>query len=184
LRPLVVGATLARTRLRRNELAFIAWAGLKGAVPILLAAFAVLGGVGGADRVYGIVFVVVLVSVIGQGTLVPVVARVLEIPMQERPSLPWELAVGLGEEPRGAREFRVAPGSPAEGREIRELPLGAHAWITLVVRDGAALQPSGSVRLCGGDRVLLLTEPDDEGAVSQLFETDVTAHRARGRPDQ
>jgi cell volume regulation protein A len=81
-RPLVVAATLAPARFRWAERSFIAWSGLKGAVPILLAAFAVLGDVAGADRVYGIVFVVVLVSVVGQGTLVPLVARALGIPMR------------------------------------------------------------------------------------------------------
>jgi potassium/hydrogen antiporter len=169
-RPLVVVGTLATAHLRRTERAFIAWAGLKGAVPILLAAFAVLGGVTGAERVYGIVFVVVLLSVIGQGTLVPLVARVVNIPMHERPSLPWQLAVGLTEEPQGAREFIVSRGSRADDHEIRDLPLGEHAWVTLIVRNGAALQPSGSLRLCAGDRVLMLTEHDDLPALSHLFE--------------
>ncbi len=85
VRPVVVAATLARTDLRRNEKAFIAWSGLKGAVPILLAAFGVLQAVDEADRIYGIVFVVVLVSVLGQGTLVPAVARRLGIPMHAAP---------------------------------------------------------------------------------------------------
>ena len=53
----------------------MAWCGLKGAVPILLAAFAVLESVEGAKRIYGVVFVVVLLSVICQGTLVGAVAR-------------------------------------------------------------------------------------------------------------
>ena len=87
-RPLVVALTLARTRLRWAERAFIAWSGLKGAVPILLAAFAVIGGVPSATNVYGIVFVVVLLSVVGQGTLVPLVASALRIPMHERPLRP------------------------------------------------------------------------------------------------
>jgi cell volume regulation protein A len=82
-RPLVVAALLAPMRFRLEERAFIAWTGLKGAVPILLAAFAVLGDVQEAGRVYGIVFVVVLVSVLGQGTLVPLAARTLRIPMRE-----------------------------------------------------------------------------------------------------
>jgi cell volume regulation protein A len=85
VRPIVVAATLARADLRRNEKAFIAWSGLKGAVPILLAAFGVLQAVDEADRIYGIVFVVVLVSVLGQGTLVPAVARRLGIPMHAAP---------------------------------------------------------------------------------------------------
>ncbi|MEO8291025.1 MAG: cation:proton antiporter [Gaiellaceae bacterium] len=86
-RPLVVAATLSRARFRWTERAFIAWCGLKGAVPILLAAFAVLADVEGSGKVFGIVFVVVLVSVVGQGTLVPQVARALDIQMLGRPRI-------------------------------------------------------------------------------------------------
>jgi potassium/hydrogen antiporter len=75
IRPAVVIGTLATARLQPGDRTFIAWAGLKGAVPILLAAFAVLDGVEGAAAVYGIVFVAVLFSVFGQGSLVPAVAR-------------------------------------------------------------------------------------------------------------
>ncbi len=75
IRPLVTAITLAGASLDRGERIFIAWSGLKGAVPILLAAFAVLEGVDGAQTVYGIVFVAVLLSVFGQGSLVPAIAR-------------------------------------------------------------------------------------------------------------
>lgn len=75
IRPLVVVLTLARAKLDPGDRVFIAWSGLKGAVPILLAAFALLDGVEGAETVYGIVFVAVLFSVFGQGSLVPTVAR-------------------------------------------------------------------------------------------------------------
>ena len=68
VRPLVVGVLLVRTRLRRGEKLFIAWSGLKGAVPILLAAFALLEHVTDGPRIYDIVFVVVLFSVLVQGT--------------------------------------------------------------------------------------------------------------------
>jgi cell volume regulation protein A len=168
-RPVVVVATLVAARLRWTERAFIAWSGLKGAVPILLAAFAVLGGVPHADRVYGIVFVVVLLSVVGQGTLVPFVAGTLAIPMRERPPLPWQLSVGLEHEPEGAQEFTVAAGSRADGCEIRHLPVGERAWITLVVRDGAAVQASGSLKLRAGDRVLALVESADLPTLFRLF---------------
>jgi cell volume regulation protein A len=85
-RPLVVAATLAPFRFRWSERAFITWCGLKGAVPILLAAFALLSDVDGAEKVFGVVFVVVLLSVVGQGTPVPWVARRLRIPMREAPA--------------------------------------------------------------------------------------------------
>jgi cell volume regulation protein A len=81
-RPPIVAATLARADLRRNEKAFIAWSGLKGAVPILLAAMALVDHVGSGTRIYDLVFIVVLASVVVQGTLVPAVAGRLRIPMR------------------------------------------------------------------------------------------------------
>jgi cell volume regulation protein A len=174
-RPLVVAVTLARARLRRTERMFIAWCGLKGAVPILLAAFAVIGGVPGSERVYGIVFVVVLLSVACQGTLVPFVATSLRIPMHERPLRPWRISVGLGQEPDAAHEYTVGVGSRAENEQVRSLPLGKSAWVTLVVRDGAAIAPKGSLQLRAGDRVALLAEPEDTPALARLFRTPPAA---------
>ena len=81
-RPLAVGPLLLPVRMRRNERLFIIWSGLRGAVPILLAAFAVLAAVDQAERVYDIVFVVVAFSVIVQGSTVPLVARRLGIRMR------------------------------------------------------------------------------------------------------
>jgi cell volume regulation protein A len=83
-RPLVVGALLWPARLRAGERLFVMWSGLKGAVPILLAAFALLDQVDDAARIYGIVFVVVAFSVVVQGASVPYVAARLRIPMAPR----------------------------------------------------------------------------------------------------
>lgn len=81
-RPLAVGPLLLPVRMRRNERIFVIWGGLRGAVPILLAAFAILGGVDDAGRIYDIVFVVVAFSVIVQGSSIPFVARWLGIRMR------------------------------------------------------------------------------------------------------
>ena len=83
VRPLVVTPLLLPSRLARGERLFVTWAGLKGAVPILLASLAVVGGTEQAPQIYGIVFVVVLFSVVVQGTLVPHVAQRLGVPMVE-----------------------------------------------------------------------------------------------------
>ena len=81
-RPLALAPLLALIRLRFGEKVFIAWGGLKGAVPILLAAFCILAGVGDARRVYEIVFVVVLFSVIVQGASLAFIASRLGVPMR------------------------------------------------------------------------------------------------------
>ena len=82
LRPIACLPLLAPIRLRRNERVFIAWAGLKGAVPILLGALAVTGGTPESSRIYGIVFVVVLLSVGVQGSTLSFVARKMGIEMR------------------------------------------------------------------------------------------------------
>jgi Trk K+ transport system NAD-binding subunit len=85
----------------------------------------------------------------------------------------------------GASEFRVAPGSLADGSRVADLPIGDQAWLTLVVRDGAAIQPGASLELQAGDRVLVLADPDDVEATGRPFRTPVSGASAtrggRGR---
>ena len=81
-RPIGIAPFLAPLHLRRGERVFVMWSGLKGAVPILLAAFALLQQVGGSERIYGIVFIVVAFSVIVQGGTVSFAARRLGVPMR------------------------------------------------------------------------------------------------------
>ena len=75
VRPLLVGLVLLPVRLARGERIFVLWAGLKGAVPILLGTYLLSSGVPDALGLYGVVFVVVTFSVVVQGGLVPLVAR-------------------------------------------------------------------------------------------------------------
>jgi cell volume regulation protein A len=89
-RPLVVGALLVPVRLRLGERLFVMWSGLKGAVPILLAAFALLGGVREGQRLYDVVFIVVAFSVIVQGATIPWAAARLGIPMHRQDAEPPE----------------------------------------------------------------------------------------------
>jgi cell volume regulation protein A len=81
-RPLVVWTLLLPSRLRIGERLFVAWGGLKGAVPIFLAALAILAGVDDANRIYEIVFVVVALSVVIQGSSIPLAASLAGVPMR------------------------------------------------------------------------------------------------------
>jgi cell volume regulation protein A len=163
VRPLVVLPLLLPSRLRRGERLFVAWGGLKGAVPILLAAFAVLGAVDEADRIYGIVFVVVLLSVLVQGSTIELAAARLGVPMRRVEQVGFEQAAG-------SSRFRVAAGSYAAGRRIRDLPLGESGWIGVIVRDGSPRTPHGKDVLEAGDEVVLLADPERMGALRRLFE--------------
>jgi potassium/hydrogen antiporter len=169
-RPVAVGLLLLPVRLRMGERLFVMWGGLKGAVPILLAAFAVLAGADDSDRIYQIVFVVVLFSVVVQGSTIGVAASRLGVPMRYREAEPWDLSIRLRDEPKNLYRFVVADGAPAAGVQIRELTLGETAWIALVIREGEAQQARGSAVVQPGDELLVLADEHAAPALRRYFE--------------
>ena len=169
IRPLVVGALLEPTALKRGERFFIMWSGLKGAVPIVIGAFVLLAGVEGAERVYGIVFVVVAFSVIFQGSTVPYAAKRLGLSMEEVEPEPWDLSIRLQREPRDVERFFVANESAAVGVPLRDLPLAKDVWVTMLLRDGSPIPTRGSQVIQADDEILLLTEAEDVTSTRMLF---------------
>jgi potassium/hydrogen antiporter len=143
-RPAVVIPLLLPLHLRTQERLFVAWAGVKGAAPILLAAIAVQAGFE-SRRMYGIVFVVVVFSVIVQGYTVHVAA--------ERLAIPGERSTGRPE-PAATRRYTVADDSDAAGSTLRDLPIGDRAWVESILRDGRRFRPRGRERLRAGDEVV------------------------------
>jgi cell volume regulation protein A len=161
--------------LPRNERAFVVFAGLKGAVPILLGEFLLAAHIPDAERLYGIVVVVVLLSVAVQGGLVPTMARWLQIPMRPREPAPWSLGVRLRDEPERVHRLTVASGAAADGHTIADLAdLFGDMWISLVVRDLNLVPVTSNTRLQAGDEVLVLAEPEVQQALADLFERPVT----------
>jgi cell volume regulation protein A len=159
IRPVLVGLCLAPVDLARNERWFVLLAGLKGAVPILLGSFLLTADIADADRLYGIVVVVVAFSVVVQGGLVPTLARFLRLPMNVVAPEPWSLGVRLRDEPEGAHQFTVARGSAVDGCRIEDFSHDSpDAWISLVVRDGRLLPAGGDTTLRAGDDVVVLAE--------------------------
>jgi len=168
-RPLAVALSLYGVRLRRQEKLFVMWSGLKGAVPILLAAFVVVADVEDSLSIYNIVFVVVAFSVLVQGSTIPFVAHRLGIPMRIVDPEPWDISIRL-REPGQVQRYEVGPRSRVLGSTIRDLPLGERAWISFIVQDGQARQARGSHVFRVGDEVHVLGDPDDARVLQRLFE--------------
>ena len=162
VRPLLVGPLLMGVRLTSGERVFVLWAGLKGAVPILLGTYVLAVGGDAYRWAYEVIFVVVAFSVIVQGGLVPIVAERCRVRMREVPPRPWSVGLRLQNEPDSARHYRVGAGSPADGRTVAELHRTEDVWISLVVRDGHPLRVRADTVLQAGDEVLLLVEPPIE----------------------
>jgi cell volume regulation protein A len=157
-RPLLVGLVLWPIRLERGERFFVLFAGLKGAVPILLGTYVLVEGVPRAAEIYDIVFVVVLLSVVLQGGLVPTVARLLRVPMRITEPEPWALGMRFRDEPEGLHRYVVEPGSRADGCSLRDLDVGEDFWISMISRGGRLVQVRGDTVLQAGDEVLALAD--------------------------
>jgi cell volume regulation protein A len=171
IRPLLVGLCLVPARLTAGERGFVLFAGLKGAVPILLAILLVAAHVPDAQRLYGIVAVVVVFSVVVQGSLVPAAARLLRVPMRPVEPEPWALGVRLRDEPDGVHHLTVRAGSLADGRTVADLArLPSGAWVSFVVRDGQLVPIRRDTRLHAGDDVLVLADPGLRERLSRAFE--------------
>ena len=161
IRPALVGLCVLPARLRRNETAFVLFAGLKGAVPVLLGTLILAANVAHADRVYGIVVVAVVLSVVVQGGLVPDVARWLRLPMTEAGPQPYALGVRFAEEPEGVLRLRVRTGSRADGATVDDLAASlGDIWVNLVVRHQRLLTVRGDTVLQAGDEVVV-SAPDE-----------------------
>ena len=165
-RPVGVYISLAASRMPRRDKSMVAWVGLRGAVPIVLATFPLLSGVPGADTLFNIVFFIVLTSVLLQGTTLTAVARRLRVrenaPVRPRYPIAYT-PTGTGRS--GMTELDVAAGSQADGTRIMDLKLPPDALVILVHRTGEFLVPKGATTLQAGDSVLVLALGEDLQAV-------------------
>lgn len=156
-RPAAVLSIVPLFGLRWREALLVAWVGLRGAVPIILATVPRLAGVAGADMLFHVVFFVVLTSALVQGTSVPYVARWLGVsrPQPPRRRPPLELVPHEAMDSELA-ELLVPEGSPVAGRSVAELGLPRDALIVMLDRNGRYQVPTGATVLEAGDVLFVL----------------------------
>jgi cell volume regulation protein A len=188
VRPVLVGVLLLPIRISRGERLFVMWAGLKGAVPILLGTYLLSAAVPDAIRLYQIVVVVVAFSVIVQGGLVPTVAHRVGVPMRVLEPEPWSLSLRFRHEPTDLRRYQITPHAPADNTRVADLDLAEDTWISMINRKGTLLPVRGNTILHAGDEILLLTDPDRGIEPDGLFtnaeptDPDATQEPASGQP--
>ncbi|MDX6226755.1 MAG: potassium/hydrogen antiporter [Frankiales bacterium] len=169
IRPLAITLCLAAVGLSGKERSFVLWAGLKGAVPILLGSYLLSAPVPEPQRLYGVVVIVVAFSVVVQGGLVPFVAGRLKIPMRAVEPEPWSLGVRLQDQPDGVQRFTVEAGSVVDGRTVGDLD---GLWVGIVIRDGALLSVRKDTRLAAGDDVLVVAGAEAEDLAAAFAAPD------------
>jgi cell volume regulation protein A len=156
-RPLSVFASSVVDRLSWRELSFISWAGLRGAVPIVLATIPLSEGVDGSERLFDIVFVLVVVYTLLTGPTLPVVAKVLKVARRSEPRGLDIEAAPLERVAADLLQISISPASRMHGVEVGELRLPAGSSVTMVVREGHTLVPERRTVLKSGDDLLVVT---------------------------
>ncbi|MGY1746199.1 potassium/proton antiporter [Blastococcus sp. SYSU D00695] len=155
-RPVSVLVSLAPFRMPWPQQVFVSWAGLRGAVPIVLATFPIAAGVPQATTVFDTVFVLVVVFTLVQGRSLPWVARGLGIATPVTPREVQVEAAPLEELDAELMQLTVPVGSRLHGVYLPELRLPEDAAVVLVVRDGRPFVPDAGTRLMRGDQALLV----------------------------
>jgi cell volume regulation protein A len=174
-RPLAVWVCLLPFGFSRQEMAFIAWVGLRGATSILLAILPIVFALPNGQTIFNATFIVVLVSLLLQGWTIGPVARFLGLIVPQRlgPVDRFELEL-----PGSGRHEVVAYVVHPESVVGKGQRIPRWARPSLVVRDGRALRPHRFGRPQAGDRIYVITTPEYVKLLDKLF-----AGPAPGRED-
>jgi cell volume regulation protein A len=175
LRPLVVALCLAPFRYPLSEVLFIGWVGLRGAVPIVLATYPVLAGAPGADRIFNLVFFIVVVNAIVPGGTVAWLTRRMGLHSSEPPAPQAVLAIESRLPLKGElMSFYIDEALVVRGLRLDELDFPEGASVALIVRGNRLVPPRGGTTLEPGDHVYVIAQAEDRPLIHLMF----------GRPEE
>lgn len=166
-RPIAVAICTVWFRLRWREYVFISWAGLRGAVPIVLATTPLALGMAGSEQLFDIVFVVVVLLTLLQGPLLPFAARKLGVYAQSEPRELQIESAPLEDLNAEMLQLGIPAGSGIAGTELHELRLPGQASVTLIIRDEAGFVPTPATLIRPSDQLLVVTTAGARNATEQ-----------------
>ena len=171
-RPATIYLCMIKSHFSFREKTLIAWAGLRGAVPIVLATFPLMAGYKGSDRIFNIVFFIVLTSVMLQGKMLLPVAKWLKVHrnLDSRPRYPLEFDKTDGTDNQ-TREYEIMPGTAAVGKTISQLQLPKNALILLIRRENTFVVPKGNTKLEPFDTLMVMGKAGDLATTWETIRT-------------
>ena len=170
-RPICVVVCAAWFKVPWREQAFVSWAGLRGAVPIIMATVPLAEAAPGAIEMFDMVFVFVVVFTLLQAPTLPWVARLLGVSKgTDATDVEFEFAP-LDNIKADMMQVHVAEGSKLHGVSIREIRLPKNSVVSLIVRDGTPFAPTPDDLVKVGDDVLIVTAAGDRRRVEARFKS-------------
>jgi cell volume regulation protein A len=170
-RPIAVFVSTIKMNYSNKELVFLSWAGLKGAVPIVLATFPLLADVEGSQLIFNVVFFVVLTSCLIQGATITNLADKLELsgPKKATPMHSLEL-VSLGKVNTEMIEYEINADSAIIGKTLLDIPFPEGAIINAIIRKDQLITPTGNTKIYAGDFLYILASKKSKPKLKQLLE--------------
>lgn len=169
-RPVSVLLCLLPFKINMRKKVMVAWVGLRGSVPIILATFPFVAGIPQADTIFNIVFFVVIMSVFIQGTSIPILSKILklDVPLANKTNYPieFEKTAALDAE---MIDVIVPFDSEVVGKMIGDLDIPEKCLIILIGRGGKFVIPSGDMVIESGDVLLVLANTADFLAFQQTL---------------
>jgi cell volume regulation protein A len=161
-RPIAVFAVLSWFGVGARLMAFVSWAGLRGAVPIVLATFPLTAGYPEAELVFDVVFFVVLVSVAVQGSTIAPVARRLGLTADPAPAR--ATIMGLDHVNADVIELTLDASAGVVGRPLRDVPMPTGIRISVLERGERTIVPDGTTVLSAGDILVVVADAASQAA--------------------
>lgn len=162
-RPVGVFISLAFFKMKMRRRLYISWVGLRGAVPIVFATYALLAGIDKANAIFNIVFFISVTSVLIQGTTLTKVAEWLHVALPEKVKPLSELEKIILDIPKSSlQEFEVIPDLKVVNKRIVDLHFPSSAFIIMIRREGKYIRPGGSTTLQPNDVLMVLADKQED----------------------
>lgn len=183
-RPIAVVPVMKMFGFNTRETTLVAWVGLRGSVPIILAIFPLMFGLPGADLIFNVVFFVVLISATIQGTTLPLVARKLGL-TEKPPAVPAASLeiTALEEVDADIVEYTLSDHPRAAGRRLSQMALPETTVVAMITRGKDVIPPRGSTKLMAGDHLFVVLRPGTRPFIDCVF-SDAVDKVSNELPDQ
>jgi cell volume regulation protein A len=178
-RPVAVWLSIYPFRFTPRETVFMSWVGLRGAVPIVMAVFPLLAGVNHAHLIFNVAFMVVLMSLLLQGTSIPLAARWLKVAIPGKAEPLTRTALhGLSDERFDLVEYRVSPQAAIVGAKPLQVTLPEGCRLVMIARGKALLDPIAAEDIRAGDVISLIAPDQVLDQLSEIFHAQDKSRKA------